>query len=302
MSIKSSVTIPKSSVFLRFRQWFSHWLSEWAPALPLLFIAFALLVAPIAWMIVRSFFNDAGAFTLENWIKTFSSKADQQAIITSLKLAATCATISLTVGGPLAWIISQMTSVPRSTWLALFNVVTNFGGIGLAFAYIATLGTLGMVTLALKQINAPFAPPAPGTFWGLVIAYEYSNIPLFVLLTLPAMGILKKDWWEAAQTASATRGQFWRMVGLPILFPFLGAGWLLIFTWAIGMYALPFALSGAAYSGKIRLITLQMALALQRSFTGPGEVAVLAVVLLVIASTSLLAYRYLLRRAVRWAS
>jgi len=267
-----------------------------------LIVAFVLLVAPIASMVFRSFFDNSGTFTLINWIDTFNSKANREAVLTSFELAAVCATISLAIGGPLSWIISQMMTTSRSTWLAVFNVVTNFSGIGLAFGYIATLGTYGMVTLALKNFSLPFAPPTTGSFWGFMIAYAYTNIPLFVLLTMPAMGIIRKEWWEAAQTSSATRWQFWRRVGLPILSPFLGAGWLLIFTWAIGMYALPFALQGGAIAGKIRLIPLQMGLALQASFQGPGEVAVLAVILLGIATSSLLAYRALMRRAIKWAS
>lgn len=277
-------------------------MTDWLPALPLFIVAFTLLVAPIGAMVIRSFFDDAGAFTIANWTHSLSRHANQLAILNSLELAFVSATISLLIGGPIAWIISRMVPIHRFSWLAIFNVVINFSGIGLAFAYIATLGTLGMVTLTLKNLALPFVPPAPSSFWGLLIAYEYTNVPLFVLLTLPAMGIIREEWWEAAQTASATRLQFWRAVGLPILAPFLAAGWLLIFTWAVGMYDIPFALSGGVFTVRIRLITLQMGIALQTSVTSMGEVSVLAVILLLIATISLFAYRLMIKRATRWVS
>jgi len=275
-------------------------LAAWLPALPLLVVTFALLVAPAIALIVQSFTAEAGGFTLDNWVKTFNNRNDQRAIVTSLELAAVSATVSTLFGAPIAWFISRMLPGRRAVWLALLNVAANFGGIGLAFAYLATLGTLGMVTLALAEVWSGFTAPAPTSFLGLVIGYEYTNIPLFVLLTIPAMGILRQEWWEAAQTAAATRLQFWRYVGLPILTPFLCAGWLLIFTWSTGIYGLAFALVGGSGVTPTRLMTLQIGFALQSGAVGEDRAAVLAVVLLLFAVVSLVSYRIILRRALRW--
>jgi putative spermidine/putrescine transport system permease protein len=91
------------------------------------------------------------------------------------------------------------------------------------------------------------------------------------------------------------------MVGLPILSPFLAAGWLLIFTWSIGIYGIAYGLAGQSGGTAVHLITLQIGTALQSDvLTGTGRAAVLAVVLLTVASVSLLSYRAILRRALRW--
>jgi ABC-type sugar transport system permease subunit len=71
----------------------------------------------------------------------------------------------------------------------------------------------------LTDIGIPFVPPGFGSFASLVMAYEYANVPLYVLLTLPAMSILRHEWREAAEVASANNWQFWRHVGAPILAP-----------------------------------------------------------------------------------
>src|SRR5262249_14494454 len=186
-------------------------------------------------------------------------------------------------------------------WLASIMVGSSFGGMGFAFACPATRGRVGMVTLALQAIGIAFDPPRSSSFEALLLAYLYTNIPLFVLLTIPAMGVLRDDWWEAAQTASATRWQFWRRIGLPVLLPFLAGGWVLIFTWSIGIYGIAYGLAGQSGGTAVHLITLQIGTALQSDILlGPARAGILAVVLMALATASLLVYRRLLRRGLRW--
>ena len=278
-------------------------LADWLPAVPLLTLALLFLLLPTAQLVARSFGSESGTWTLEYWRETLNSRGGRQAIRTSLELGVICATLSLLIGGPLAWLVSRLPLFRRSVWLSVLNVAANFGGIGLAFGYLAALGTYGMVTLALQDSGLPFDPPEIGSITSLVIAYEYSNIPLFVLLTLPAMSILRQDWMEAAETSAATRWQFWRYIGLPILSPFLIAGWLLIFTWSIGIYGLAYAMgAGASTIGRLRLITLQIGLTLNTGAGSEERAIVLAVILLLFASVSLVAYRIVIRWALRWFS
>lgn len=275
---------------------------DWLPALPLIALAIALLVAPTVELVVRSFYSAETGATLDFWAQTIGSKGGQRAILTSVLLGLVCATLAVLLGGPLAWLVSRMVTSHRSFWLSMLNVAANFGGIGLAFGYMAALGSYGMVTLALNDLGwKGFDPPEIGSFASLVMAYCYTNIPLFVLLTLPAMAILRTEWMEAAETCAASRGQFWRFVGLPILTPFLLAGWLLIFTWSIGIYGLAYALGQtAATTGSLRLITLQIGLTLNTGAGSEERAYVYAVVLLLLAVVSLLSYRATLRRALRW--
>ena len=275
------------------------WLADWSLALPLIAVAGVMLVAPMVAMVVASFTTDAGAFTLDNWTKTYGALSAQRAFGDSLWLAASVATVAILVGAPLSWCVSRLTRFNRSLHLGILNVATNFSGIGLGFAYVATLGSYGMVTLALKRAGLDAAPPPQASFGGLVLAYSYSNVPLFVLLSLPAMALLRDEWWEAAQTSAATRLQFWRHVGWPVLRPFLLADWLLIFTWSAGMYGVPVALEGdrpAAY----RLVTVEMYRSLFGSLFGERRMPVFAVSLMGLAILSLLLYRLITRSGNRW--
>lgn len=277
----------------------STFLEAWWPALPLLAVIAMGLLAP-ALLLVGQSLSSADGFGIANWERVFSTAANRDAVLTTLALAVTSASLTTLIGAPIAWIIRRMLPVPRSLWLALLNVAANFGGIGLAFAFFATLGTQGMLTLALRGLGLEVEPPRSSSFLGLLLAYQYTNVPLFVLLTIPAMGALRDEWLEAAEVASASRWQFWTRVGIPVLAPFLIGGWLLIFTWSIGIYSLAYGLAGNVGASSISLITLQIGEILQSDVFGRGRAAVLAVVLMAIATVSLLAYRAILRRALRW--
>ncbi|MCW6509455.1 hypothetical protein [Lichenifustis flavocetrariae] len=272
---------------------------DWSLALPLIVMASLLLIAPALSMVWSSFAGEDGHFTLANWAKTFSSAASQHAMENSLLLAATVATLSTLFGTPLSWMISRMARWSRSFHLGILNVAANFSGIGLGFAYVAALGTYGMVTLAFQNVGLGFTGLPQSSFTGLVLAYCYSNVPLFVLLSLPVMSLLRDEWWEAAQTSAATRWQFWRYIGAPVLMPFILADWLLIFTWSAGMYGLPVALVGEK-PGAFRLVTVEMYRSLYGSFFGDHRMPVYAVLLMCLAAVSLLTNRWIMRRGTRW--
>lgn len=275
-------------------------LGEWGPALPLLVVLALFLIAPIVVLLSRSFITTDG-IGLSAWTRVLSQPINQRAIVTSLELGLACALISVLIGTPLAWLISRMMSGRRAAWLGLLNVAAHFGGIGLAFAYLATLGTFGLVTLLLNGLSVPFEPPARDTLAALIITYEHANIPLFVLLTVPAMGMLRREWSEAAETTGATPFQFWRRIGLPLLAPFIGAGFVLAFTWSIGIYGIAYALAGQSAAIRVQLITLQIGQSLaDDAVRGPERAAVLSVVLIAMAVTALFFYRRLLGRGMRW--
>jgi len=268
-------------------------LTGWLPAFPLLVFAVVMLVLPALRLVNDTFALRSGGYGMDNVQKVIDNPVDREAIVNSLELGALQATLAAALGAPAAWLISRMRLAGRATWLALMNVAANFAGIGLAFGFVALIGTTGMLT---HLLHVTF--PSTASFTGMNLAYLYFNVPMFVLLTLPAMSVLRDDWWEAAQVCHATRAQFWRRIGLPILSPFVVAGWLLIFTWTIGIYAVTYALASGPNS--VKLITLQIGATLESSVFGLERAAVLSVLLMLLAVLSTLLYRLSIRRATRW--
>ena len=275
------------------------WLGAWGPALPLLLVVGTMLLAPALQLIWGSLVRD-GTPTLANWADVLSSPRHQREIAGTLLLAGVSASVATIVGTPLALLIGRMAAVRRSGWLALLNVAANIGGIGLGFALLATIGSVGMVTLALRGLGVPWSPPPVDSFEGLVLGFAYTNVPLFVILTLPAFGILRDDWAEAARVSAASRTQYWRRIGLPILAPFIAAGWLLIFTWSIGIYSLAYALAGTGGIQRVSLMTLRIGTVIQSDVFSTWRADVLAVILMAFALVALWSYRQLLRHGARW--
>ena len=136
------------------------------------------------------------------------------------------------------------------------GVFAQFGGVPLAFLFIATLGTTGLVTNWMKALG--FDPWSHGfdlyTFFGVAIVYTYFQLPLMVLVITPALEGLRPAWREAASGMGARGWQYWRYVGGPVLFPSFLGGVLLLFGSGLSAYATAEALT----SGSIPLTSIQI--------------------------------------------
>ena len=127
----------------------------------------------------------------------------------------------------------------RGRTLAVSGVLAQFGGVTLAFAWIATIGPVGVVTVAVADLAGI---DLYGCGWlfglpGLVVVYCYFQIPLMVIVFAPAFEGLRPQWREAAVNLGASTWAYWRHVAIPLLTPaFLGA-MLLLFANAFAAYA-----------------------------------------------------------------
>src|SRR5262249_1222153 len=125
--------------------------------------------------------------------------------------------IAIVRGGLPGWL--------RSATMTFSGVASNFAGVPLAFAFLATLGRLGLVTVFLEAFGVDIYRLGFNilSFWGLTLTYMFFQIPLMIVIITPAIDGLKKEWGEAAATLGATTAQYWRIVVIPVLWPsFLG--------------------------------------------------------------------------------
>jgi putative spermidine/putrescine transport system permease protein len=72
---------------------------------------------------------------------------------------------------------------------------------------------------------------------GLVLVYTYFQIPLMVIVFLPAVDGLRPQWREACESLGGSGWTYWRYVGFPILWPSLLGSTLLLFANAFSAYA-----------------------------------------------------------------
>jgi putative spermidine/putrescine transport system permease protein len=119
-----------------------------------------------------------------------------------------------------------------------------------------------------------------------------------VLVTIPAIDGLKPAWREAAQNLGSTSFGYWRRVGIPVLFPSILGGMLLLFANAFSAYATAYVLS----TGTSNLVSVQIRFFLQgNTITGKGQLGyALASWMIIIMTLAMVGYLLLRRRAERW--
>jgi putative spermidine/putrescine transport system permease protein len=245
--------------------------------------------------------SDTGSFTLSN-VKTATSGIYLHGFITTLGVSILTSIVPGVVGFLVAYAIftARRGGVLRRCVITASGVFANFGGVPLAFLFIATLGSTGLVTGWLTDIGAN--PYTHGfdlyTFSGIVVVYMYFQIPLMVLVILPALEGLCPAWREAANNLGAGAWQYWRHVGGPVLLPsFLGCV-LLLFGSAFSAYATAEALT----SGSVPLTAIQIGSFLNGNvLAGQQNVGkALGLGMIVIIAIVMAAYALLQRRAAQW--
>ncbi|RRI07817.1 ABC transporter permease subunit [Mesorhizobium tamadayense] len=224
--------------------------TQWLGVAPFFIFAIMFLILPTFYLMLGAFQNDAGEFTLEN-IAALAQPSIVAAYWISIKVSLASALIGAFAGLAIAVAIVRggLPDWIRSATLTFSGVASNFAGVPLAFAFLATLGRIGLATMILNTLFG-FNIYAHGfnilSFWGLTLTYVYFQIPLMVVIIVPAIDGLKKEWGEAAATLGATQAQFWRMVVIPVIWPsFLGTV-ILLFANAFGAIATAYALTGSS--------------------------------------------------------
>lgn len=227
-------------------------LLKWVGVAPFLIFAALFLILPTLNIVVGAFQTPDGGFTLANIAGLFRPEIARPFWI-SIQLSFVTATLGCLIGIILAAAVTRggLPKGLRDGMLTFSGVASNFAGVPLAFAFIATLGRLGLVTVIAKEV---FGVSLMGlgfnliSFLGLTLTYLYFQIPLMILIITPALDGLKREWREAAESLGATGSQYWRMVALPILWPSLLGTLALLFANSFGAVATAMALTGSSLS------------------------------------------------------
>ncbi|MBS0123299.1 ABC transporter permease subunit [Aestuariicoccus sp. KMU-90] len=221
---------------------------RWVGLLPFAVFAGLFLILPTLYIVVGAFRTPQGGFTFQN-ILDLNTPSIRSAYWVSIKVSFLSALFGCLIGFGMAAAIT-VGGLPkriREPLLTFSGVASNFAGVPLAFAFIATIGPAGLITLWLRQ---DFGINLRAYGWnllstpGLIVTYLFFQIPLMVLIITPALDGLRREWREAASILGASAWQYWRMVGLPILFPSLLGTMALLFANAFGAVATAIALTG----------------------------------------------------------
>jgi len=279
----------------------SNW-KNWIGVIPFFLFAILFLFLPSFRLFAGSFINSEGHFTLENLLELFT----QPYILNSYWLSIRISAVTALGGGIFGFLLAYSVTVgglPRALRPALITfsgVASNFAGVPLAFAFVATLGRTGFVTALLKNLfhlNLYDSGFSLYSFVGLSLTYMYFQFPLMVLIMAPALDGLRREWREAAENLGATTMQYWFHIAMPILLPSLLGAMILLFGNAFGAYATAYALTG----GALPIITIQIGAQIRGDVLhNPGLGYAMAMGMVIIMAVSLAGYSLLQRKTERW--
>jgi putative spermidine/putrescine transport system permease protein len=283
------------------RQW-SYTLISWLGLVPFLLFCLLFEILPVVVVIQNSLLDSqSGAFTLNNYQRVISQAGNLHAFENSILLSL----VTALSGGIFGFLAAYGVYNLRGNWLRNFlvsfsSIAANFAGVPLAFAFISTLGVTGFVTVLLHNwlhldlYNLGFNLY---NFWGLALTYTYFQIPLMILVTLPALSGLRPVWREAAANLGASQWTYWRRVAFPILFPSIVAAMMLLFANSFGAFATAYALA----QGNINLVTILISFAVNGNVSidaGLGNALSGGMIIVLLAAVSL--YSIMLRRISTW--
>ena len=274
----------------------------WLGLMPFVIFVALFLVLPTMHIVIGAFQDRSGAFTLQN-IRDLSTGTIPSSYWISVKISVASASIGCLVGFGMAAAV-VFGAVPRwikAPLMTFSGVASNFAGVPLAFAFLATFGPVGFVTMFLRQNFGIVLQRDLGfnilSFWGLTVTYLFFQIPLMILIVAPALEGLRREWREAAEVLGATTLQYWRMVALPILFPALLGTFALLFANAFGAVATAISLTGSS----LNIVPIQLFAQIRGDVLGnPNLGYAMAFGMIVVTAVANVLYIWLRVRAERW--
>lgn len=275
---------------------------KWLGLTPFALYVLVFLAVPTVLAIGTGFFDSEGALTLDN-LTVFTSPIVLRSFWASIWVSALTALVGAVLGALLCYALTGVTpgGAVRRVIDSASSVLAQFGGVMLAFAFIATIGIQGLITVLFRErlgidifANGVWLYQLPG----LILPYLYFQIPLMVIVFMPAMEGLRREWAEATATLGGNNMTYWRRIAGPILAPSFLGSLLLLFANAFSSYATAAAL--ISQGSQIVPLQIRAALISETGASRGNTAGALALGMLIVMLMIMLGYSALQRRAARW--
>lgn len=283
------------------RYWRSK--SAYLGVVPFLLFTSVFLFYPTLNVVIGAFRDTQNKFSTEILFGLLKSNVARHAFFNSLQISLKTAIAGAILGALFAWAL--VTGKPGSLFyrisVALSSVLAQFGGVMLAFAFLATFGFNGLISsLALKILPNSFLANSSWLYemQGMIVVYTFFQIPLMVLVFLPTLENLRPQWREASDSLGGKTLEYWLRIGIPVLTPsFVGAA-LLLFVNSFSAYATAATLINLADF----LTPLEIANALTSEVGGanPAEAKALSLYMVIVVIIVMTLYALLRRRVSKW--
>lgn len=273
---------------------------SWVGIVPFTLFVVIFLGGPVVVNLWQSVHDNQGRWTMASLQQLFVSPYSDSYIQT-FELSIVTAILGAAIGLVLAWALRAVT---RPRWLvrgvtSFCGAASQLGGIPLAFAFVALLGTQGILTKAIQQtlgVNLSNTLNL-SSFWGITVVYLYFQVPLMAILIMPSLAGLRHEWRESATALGVGPARYLLDIALPLLWPSIQGALLILFANSFAAYATAYALTG----GQSNLIAVLVGIFLSGNvFLDEGLGAALITGMIVVVALAFGARAILAKRSARW--
>ena len=230
----------------------SSWL--WILAIVVLLV---LVVNPLLRLLIVSFQDAAGGFTLSNYVAAYSRSRNVEALWNSLVLGASSGVLCLAFGVPMAWALSR-TDMPCKglVWVCIlgtFIIPPYLGAVGWILLAGPNAGWLNRAVVALTGSDA--GPFNIYSMPGLVLVVACYSFPYVFVLTKSALDLISSEMEDAANILGAGNLRTTFLITLPLALPAILGAFILVFLEAIALFGSPALL---ALPGRFHVVTTML--------------------------------------------
>ncbi len=218
---------------------------------PYIFWMLLFILLPLILVLVLSFtvsldgdFSNL-TFSLENFIRFFDTKY-LNVVKISLELALKSTLITLILGYPLAYFISQLNISKRNVLIFLLVIPMWMNFLLRTYAWLSLLGKNGFInnfiaSLGFKKLNLIYNDKA------ILLGMVYNFLPFMVLPIYSVLIKIDKSLLEAAEDLGANKIKTFYKIILPLSLPGVVTGITMVFMPAMSTFAISRLLGGGQY-------------------------------------------------------
>lgn len=210
-------------------------------------------LAPVLFMVAVSFwrssiFGTTPDFQFGNYVRIFEETLYLELILKTLRMAVLTTVLSLVVSYPLAWFLATRRGIWKGVFLVAIFVPFWISYVVRTFVWLPILGRNGLINQALLSLGIVEQPVGwliyneGAVYLGLVYVYTlFMTLPIYL-----ALGRIDPKLLEAAADLGARPWQTFRHVVLPLSWPGVLSGCIMVFLLAVSAYVTPRLLGGTS--------------------------------------------------------
>lgn len=248
------------------------------------------VVYPLVTLFINSFISEEGGFTIENYITFISLKYYRMALLNSFMVSALATLGAILIGVPLAY-LSTRYAIKFKGLMQIMIVMSLLSPpfIG-AYSWILLMGNNGFITRFIRDLG--ISVPSIYGMHGIVFVFALQFYPHIFLYVSGALKTIDTSLEEASESLGMTSWQRLRTVTLPLIFPTLSAGALMVFMASFADFGTPMLLG----QGFKVLPILAYEQFVSEMGGNPAMASTLSIILILFSTSVLFTQRYFVAR------